>query len=177
MSTSRFSVTDAPSNSPGVCYITRTSVGPFIDTGVDMSTQVIDRGRLYLAVDVIREMAQLAGLFEEERPVTVELLEKEWFEKGYNQAIKELKNDVVDNFVSRVLSEFVSTAGGATPVAPSGRKSTAGAAISDVEESARGTHEVVETDDDVERKSTGTGSVKRPARVPTNSSDESNYRL
>jgi len=88
MSTSRFSVTDAPSNSPGVCYITRTSVGPFIDTGVDMSTQVIDRGRLYLAVDVIREMAQLAGLFEEERPVTVELLEKNGLKKDITKLLR-----------------------------------------------------------------------------------------
>ena len=175
--TSRYSVINAPAKDPGVCYITRTSVGPFIDTGIDMSTKVIDRGRLYLAVDVIREMAQLAGLFDEAKPVSVELQEKEWYDRGYNEAIKELKNDVVNNFVERVLIDSTNTAGAAVPLAPEGSGQSAGAAVPGSSDTAAGEPQDGSNVGEVERESASTGGIKRSTSVSTNSSDESNVRL
>ena len=175
--TSRYSVINAPAKDPGVCYITRTSVGPFIDTGIDMSTKVIDRGRLYLAVDVIREMAQLAGLFDEAKPVSVELQEKEWYDRGYNEAIKELKNDVVNNFVERVLIDSTNTAGAAVPLAPKSNRESAGAAVPGSSDTAAGEPQDGSNVGEVERESASTDRVKRSAGVSTNSSDESNFRL
>lgn len=58
----RFKVVDTPALMPGECWVTRTSVGPFIDTGVD--TPFEKRGRVYLSVETIREMAFEAGLFD-----------------------------------------------------------------------------------------------------------------
>ncbi len=174
---SRFFLTDAPALSPGVCWITRTSKGPFIDTGVDLSKNVIDRGRIYLSVEVLREMAQLAGLFEEGEPKTAALKRKQWYEEGYNQAIKELKSDVIDNFVERVLIDSVDTDGAAVPVESEGHLTAAGAAVPDPADATAGTPEDDSVVDEVERESASTGSVKRPTRVSTNSSDESNFRL
>lgn len=59
---SRFKVVDTPAMMPGECWITRTSVGPFIDTGTDVPFE--KRGRVYISLDVLREMAFEAGLFE-----------------------------------------------------------------------------------------------------------------
>jgi hypothetical protein len=78
----RFFLTDAPSISPGVCWITKTGVGPFIDTGIDLSKNVVDRGRMYISVDALREMAQVAGLFGETAPVSVELKKKEFMTRA-----------------------------------------------------------------------------------------------
>lgn len=174
---SRFFLTDAPALAPGVCWITKTSKGPFIDTGVDLSKHVVDRGRIYLSVDALREMAQLAGLFDEGEPKTAALKKKEWYEQGYNDAIKELKTDAVNNFIERVLVDSASTAGAATPVVAEGHLSTAGAAIPDPADAAEGTSEDSGDVSESERKSSGISRFKRPSRVSTNSSDESNFRL
>jgi len=174
---SRFFLTDAPALAPGVCWITKTSKGPFIDTGIDLSKNVIDRGRIYLSVEALREMAQLAGLFDEGEPKTAVLKKKQWYEEGYNEAMKELKSDVINNFVERVLNDSDVPAGAAVPVEPESNHTAAGAAIGNLEDSAAGAPEVDKDTDGVERKIPSAGSVKRPPRVSTNSSDESNFRL
>lgn len=174
---SRFFLTDAPALSPGVCWITKTSKGPFIDTGVDLSKTVVDRGRIYLSVDVIREMAQLAGLFDEQEPVSVELKKKQWYDQGYNDAIKELQNDAVSNFVERVISNTALTAGAAISFAPeSGGQIDAEPGT--INEGPIADALQVNTDSDKpERKGAGVSRFKRPTRVPAGSSDESTYRL
>lgn len=58
----RFKVVDTPAMMPGECWLTRTTVGPFIDTGLDVPFE--KRGRVYIALDILREMAFEAGLFE-----------------------------------------------------------------------------------------------------------------
>lgn len=174
---SRFFLVDAPPLDPGVCWITKTSKGPFIDTGVDLSKTVVDRGRIYLSVDVIREMAQLAGLFDEGEPKTAGLKKKQWFEEGYNAAIKELQNDVVNNFVERVIGSAADTVGAAESVAPSGHLSTAGAAIPEPEQASGDAPQVDSNVDEPERKSASLSRFKRPSRVSTSSGDESTYRL
>jgi hypothetical protein len=174
---SRFFLVDAPALDPGVCWITKTSKGPFIDTGVDLSKTVIDRGRIYLSVDVIREMAQLAGLFEEGEPKTAGLKKKRWYEEGYNAAVKELQNDVVNNFVERVISNSALTAGAAISPTPESSGQTI-AEPGTIDEGTTGDTAQVNTDSsESERKSAGTSRFKRLSRVPADSSDESTYRL
>ena len=174
---SRFFLTDAPALQPGVCWITRTGKGPFVDTGIDLSKTVVDRGRMYLSVDVIREMAQLAGLFDEEKPVSVELYDKEVYDRGYNDAMKEINKDAINHFVEHVSRNTVGVNGNAALVESAVADTDARPPLSVAEDTAAGTPEVDKDSDGPERKSAGTGSVKRPASVPTNSSDESNFRL
>ena len=174
---SRFFLVDAPPLDPGVCWITKTSKGPFIDTGVDLSKTVVDRGRIYLSVDVLREMAQIAGLFDEGEPKTAGLKKKQWYEEGYQAAVKELQNDVVNNFVERVIGTTAGAASSAELVESAGHETAAGAAVPDPEDATGGAPEDGAGFDEAERKSAGLGRFKRPARVPTNSSDESNFRL
>lgn len=54
---------DAPDKNPGVDYLTRTSVGPFIDTGRDAPAQS-GRGldRIFISVDTLKHMADIAGI-------------------------------------------------------------------------------------------------------------------
>ena len=174
---SRFFLTDAPALSPGVCWITRTGKGPFVDTGIDLSKNVVDRGRMYLSVDVIREMAQLAGLFNEGKPVSVELHDKEVYDRGYNDAIKEINKDAINHFVEHVSRNTIGINGNAALVEPTITHTAAGAAVPSVEDATTGTPQDDSSIDEVERKSASTGSVKRPSSVSTNSSDESNFRL
>jgi len=174
---SRFFLVDAPALDPGVCWITKTSKGPFIDTGVDLSKTVIDRGRIYLSVDVIREMAQLAGLFDEGEPKTAGLKKKQWYEEGYNAAVKELQNDVVNNFVERVISNSALTAGAAISVAPEGSGQIAGEPGTIDEGTITDAVQIDKDSDGAERKGAGIGRFKRPARVSASSGDESSYRL
>ena len=61
--TSRFKVTNAPELAPGVDYVTGTGVGPFIDTGKDITDMAGRKiGRLYLSKDSVAEMARELGL-------------------------------------------------------------------------------------------------------------------
>lgn len=60
---SRFKVVNVAERSPGVDYITKTSVGPFIDTGVDIQLPDGRRfGRIYLSKDTVAEMARELGI-------------------------------------------------------------------------------------------------------------------
>jgi len=164
--TSRFSVIDTPVLSPGHCWITRTTDGPFIDTSVDVGRMHIERGRIYLSVEVVREMARVAGILDEGKSVSVELREQELYNKGYSDALKENYGDLLHNLTDRIavgnVGNAVPATGGASPV---------------VEELAGGAYEASEVAGSSERKSSSTGSVKRPSRVSADTGDESAYRL
>jgi len=174
---SRFFLTDAPTMAPGVCWITKSGVGPFIDTGVDLSLHVVDRGRIYISVDAVREMAQLAGLFGETEPISVEMRKKEFYDLGYKDALEEMNKDVISNFVERVVSNSALSHGAATPMAPEISHTAAGAAIPDSASANAGAQQDGADAGKTERKSSSARSVKRPVGVSTNSSDESNFRL
>lgn len=164
--TSRFSVVDVPVLEPGHCWVSRTTDGPFIDTGIDIGRMHIERGRLYLSFDVLREMAREAGIIDEGKSVSAELKEKEWYDKGYSDALKEnygnLLNRLADSVGPSILDAF---------------DSTVDAEPETVEEPAGGAHKTDEAPGKPERKSASTGSVKRPSRVPADTGDESAYRL
>lgn len=62
-----FQLVTHPEKNPAVDFITRSSVGPFVDTGVDVllrpqpGMQIIQE-RVYLSVATIGHLAQLAGI-------------------------------------------------------------------------------------------------------------------
>lgn len=175
--TSRFDIVTAPALQPGHCWITKSGVGPFIDTKIDLSLDRIDRGRIYISVDAVREMAQAAGLFEEKEPVTVELKRKQWYDQGYNDAMKEMSNDAVNRLIEHAVRNSVGIAGNAAMVESAGHFSSAGAAVPSPADATAGTSEDGENIGGLEWESASTGSVERPVGVSTNSSDESQYRL
>lgn len=175
--TSRFDVVTAPALQPGHCWITKTGVGPFIDTKIDLSLDRVDRGRIYISVDAVREMAQAAGLFGEKEPVTVELKRKQWYDQGYNDAIKEMSNDAVNRFIEHTVRNSVGVAGNTAMVESASNFASAGAAIPNPADTTAGTSKDSENVDGLKRESSSTGSVKRPVSISTNSSDESEYRL
>jgi hypothetical protein len=174
---SRFNLVEAPAQQPGHCWISRTAVGPFVDTGVDVSVGKIDRGRMYISIDVLREMAQVAGLFGEEQPATVDLRKREWYEKGYQAAMEEMSNDAVSRFIEHASRNLVGVAGNTAMVDSANNLASVGAAVPSVEESTAGASEGFEDDGGLELEGASTGSVKRSSGVSTNSSDDERYRL
>jgi hypothetical protein len=164
--TSRFSVIDVPLLDPGHCWITKTAEGPFIDTGVDVGRMHIERGRIYLSVEVLREMARVAGILDEGKSVSAELKEKEWFDKGYSEALKENYGDLLARLADRVGPSILDATGSAGTVEAEDNSEPAGAALEGPEDAGN-----------AEREVASTGSRKRPSRVSANTSDESSYRL
>lgn len=53
-------ITPTPALSPGECLLTKTSEGPFVDTGIDYD-DLPSHGRVYLAMSSIMDLAQLGG--------------------------------------------------------------------------------------------------------------------
>lgn len=87
MSQSRFQLVETPALMPGECWITKTSIGPFIDTQTDVPLE--RRGRVYISVDALREMAFEAGLFE---GLTPQHYVEEAYARGYADATEENLN-------------------------------------------------------------------------------------
>jgi hypothetical protein len=83
----RWSMTDAPTLQPAVDFITKSPNGPFIDTGFDVSFE--QRGRMYLSVDTIKEMAEVAGLLENKKAQELSLHELEIENRGYERGLKD----------------------------------------------------------------------------------------
>lgn len=92
---SRFSVVEFAQRNPGTCLITKTPNGPLVDTGLDFGLGDKPRfaGRVYLSVDVVREMAEVAGLFGsfEDRLLAAK---KEAYDYGYREGVEEKFGDV-----------------------------------------------------------------------------------
>lgn len=83
----RWVLIDAPTLQPAVDFITKTPNGPFIDTGFDVAFE--NRGRIYLSVDTIKEMAEVAGLLENKNAQELSLHELEIENRGYERGLKE----------------------------------------------------------------------------------------
>lgn len=83
----RYHLTETPILSPGVDWLTRSPDGPLIDTGVDIAFGAT--GRLYLSVETVRQLADVAGLFEGfvlgDAGDAIEVAREE----GYGRALKE----------------------------------------------------------------------------------------
>ena len=85
----RWSMTDAPALQPAVDFITKSPVGPFIDTGLNVTFEM--RGRVYLSVETIKEMAQIAGLLENKNAQEKSLYEAGIYNRGYKDGLYEGK--------------------------------------------------------------------------------------
>jgi hypothetical protein len=83
----RWKLTDAPILQPAVDFITKTPNGPFIDTGFDVPFEL--RGRVYLSVDTIEEMARVAGLIGSHNALGKKLHDEANYNRGYEAGLKE----------------------------------------------------------------------------------------
>lgn len=99
MSQSRFQLVETPALMPGECWITKTSVGPFIDTQTDVPLE--RRGRVYISIDALREMAFEAGLFEGLVPKNYV---DEAYSRGYADATEENLNGQLADTASALRS-------------------------------------------------------------------------
>ena len=83
----RWTLTDAPVLQPAVDFITKTPNGPFIDTGFDVAFE--NRGRIYLSVETIKEMAEVAGLLDSRNAQEKNLHDEANYNRGYEAGLKE----------------------------------------------------------------------------------------
>lgn len=58
----RYKIVDAPTLQPAVDYVTGSGVGPFVDTGRDITFGERKLGRIYLSKSTVAEMAHELGL-------------------------------------------------------------------------------------------------------------------
>lgn len=83
----RWAVVDAPALQPAVDFITKSPNGPFIDTGLNVTFEM--RGRVYLSVETIREMAEIAGLLKSNDAIEKVLHDSAVENRGYERGLKE----------------------------------------------------------------------------------------
>jgi len=83
----RWALVDAPTLQPAVDFITKTPNGPFIDTGFNVTFE--NRGRIYLSVETIKEMAEVAGLLENKNAQELSLHELEIENRGYERGLRD----------------------------------------------------------------------------------------
>lgn len=83
----RWALVDAPALMPGVDFVTRSPNGPFIDTGISVSVE--NKGRVYLSVETIKEMAEIAGLLETKNAQERSIYDMEIYNEGYKAGLKE----------------------------------------------------------------------------------------
>jgi hypothetical protein len=76
---------DAPDKQPAVDYLTRSSVGPFIDTGRD-APQHSGRGldRIYISLDTLKHMADVAGILDKPSTAAID----EAYRRGVSDGIR-----------------------------------------------------------------------------------------
>lgn len=117
---SRFHLVDQAVQAPGMCIITKATEGPFIDTGLvlnkfDSIWAEVNMARIYLSVDVLREMAEGAGLFDEERERSA-VREAEALNRGWAEGVNE-RGDLaaVADRVGGALDRFRAGTVGARP--------------------------------------------------------------
>lgn len=107
-----------PDKQPAVDFITRSSEGPFVDTGLEITLRSqpgmpVITEHLYISVPVIRELAQIAGLTfgegTQEHEASVEY-EARLKAQGKLEGLREgLADGIVD--VARTLRRWLDDAG------------------------------------------------------------------
>lgn len=83
----RWSMIDAPALPPGVDFITKSPNGPFIDTGINVIPEM--RGRVYLSIETIKEMAEIAGLLDSKNAQEKSLYDLEIYNNGYKDGLRD----------------------------------------------------------------------------------------
>lgn len=174
---SRYKLVEQALVSPGVDWISRSEKGPFVDTGLEV--EFAQKGRLYLSVDTVRELAEAAGIIGE-GPSQGELSrEAQEYFRGYSDAVKENEIGHLDRLVTRLaaVADNLRNTGGvaveAIPASTPSNSAPSGEPDDLFEEDESG---VFTTDGPIDRQADRVTSGKGPARVSSNPSDES-YRL
>jgi hypothetical protein len=171
---SSFQKVDLALRAPGESFLTRNINGPFIDTHLDFG---IDgrppfRGRVYIAVEELREMADQAGLFDEYKQAVHEsqaLLgeyEGRAYTQGYEDGQKETTRD--DSELRDLLLDLADRLPGSSRAA----LEAAGVAVEDADGAVHdpsGNPFLVPLP---AGEGAGAGRGKRPAGVSGNPSDE-----
>lgn len=124
----RFHRTAAPALPPGTDFLTGTSIGPFIDTG--RTVQFRETGRVYLAFDTIRELADAIGLFDDRvSKETADRLAADYdtaYREGYADALKENLGGHALDLLAELLDSLRGGSGVALPPAEEGVTTFAG---------------------------------------------------
>lgn len=179
----RYHIVEAPILAPGHDWVTKSADGPLIDTGVDIAFAAT--GRLYLSIETIRQMADVAGLFDslvsKSETDETEVAREEGYGRGLKEAIVERLHDSLTELVG-----ILAAATGDEPVAViplaalagvelsiptggSGEESPAGNSIADKEPEPALVAAV-----DAGRQSNGNRRGRRPVSVSSDSGDGDN---
>lgn len=167
----RWVLTDAPALAPGVDFITKSPNGPFIDTGMNVTFEM--RGRLYLSVETIEEMAKVAGLLEAKSNGEQELHEKAIYNAGYKAGIEsagELSEQLAA--IGNTIGLTWDAGNDAVPAAEDAEapEVPAGVATADVREPAVGSGS--------KGRKTGAAASKRgPNDIPSTGDDAERFRI
>lgn len=168
----RWAVVEAPVLQPAEDFLTKSPNGPFIDTGINVAFE--RRGRIYLAKDTIREMAEVLGLFDADKSESQEMHDRIQYLAGFRDGLNEggKTNDIL-NRITAVL--------GSVPAVADGGSAAVVEVTNDAAESAG------ENVTDVREPATGSGSKGRKASsvsgkrgsndVPGVSGDAERYRI
>ncbi len=107
----RWAVVDAPTLQPAVDFITKSPNGPFIDTGLNVTFEM--RGRVYLSLETIKEMAEIAGLLDNKNAQELSLHELEIANEAYARGLRDNEELVgkLSSIISRMSSANVAVDG------------------------------------------------------------------
>ena len=159
---------------PGNDLVTGSTVGPFIDTAYDVPFGL--RGRVYLSVETIEEMARVAGLFDSPDKKTKALIEAA-YGRGHDNAVRESLGGDLRNIHDRlaVVADWLGSL--ATVVEPAPDQ----AVIGTIEPATPDPKPVVELSTARATRSSGQGNGasrnRRPAGVSVSTGDEPGFRI
>lgn len=110
-----FELVTHPDKNPAVDFITRSSQGPFVDTGVDVLFRPqpglpVVTERVYLSVFTIQQLAQVVGITAEGEQSFTQEREKQLIAVGKLEGLKEGLGDDLAN-VARSLARWLDDAG------------------------------------------------------------------
>lgn len=107
----RYHVVPVATLAPGVDWVTRSPEGPFIDTGVEVA--FAEHGRLYLSVETVRQLADVAGLLD---GLVIDGMEIEAArEEGYERALKESIVEHLGSYISELGGILAAASGDSDP--------------------------------------------------------------
>lgn len=189
----RFHLVGEAIQAPGVCWVTKTEKGPFIDTGLSIAFG--EFGRLYLSVEVVREMALVAGVIGGELSVPAQMRSQENYQRGYDLATKENISGNLRELVDRLVgvvdrldgvpyfgdteaSPMVAVENASEPSVDDEAEPAVFVTVRDTEPvDAEGADEATEDSGRSDRQSDGPSDDDRPVSLPSNTSDVNPFRI
>lgn len=112
-------VVENPTQLPAVDFLTKSAVGPFVDTGVDAKFGERKVGHIYLSKSTIAELAELIGI--------TNTATEQQLEAAYNRGKFDALQEGLGDDLSRVADAFTRW-GAALAADPAGSSADLGAA-------------------------------------------------